>query len=115
MSAFLFALLPLSNVAMAEEVFEFESYKELMIFFQELGYTEESWDAGKREVNRVYLENMPSRWRGKHSKEMEVRMKKEVFFRVYRDPYFGVAFTNTSKGFSNYIGNGERILRIPFG
>jgi len=82
MLVFLFSLAPFINVALAEEVFEFESYKELMIYFQELGYTEESWDAGQREVNRVYLANMPSRWRGKHSKEAEVRMKKEVFFRV---------------------------------
>jgi Bax protein len=82
MLVFIFASLPFTNVALAEEVFEFDSYKDVMIYFQELGYTEESWDAGKREVNRVYFANMPSRWRGKHSKEVEVRMKKEVFFRV---------------------------------
>ena len=49
MLVFLFTLLPFTNVALAEEVFEFDSYKDLMIYFQELGYTEESWDAGNGE------------------------------------------------------------------
>ena len=78
----LLSLLPFTNRVLAEEVFEFESYKDLMIYFQELGYTEESWESGNKEVHRVYLANMPSRWRGKHASEAEVRMKKEVFFRV---------------------------------
>jgi len=82
MLVFLFTLLPFTNVVLAEEVFEFNSYKDLMIYFQELGYTEESWESGNKEVHRVYLSNMPSRWRGKHASEAEVRMKKEVFFRV---------------------------------
>ena len=82
MLVFALALLPFTNVVLAEEVFEFDSYKDLMIYFQELGYTEESWDAGNREVHRVYLANMPSRWRGKHASEAEVKMKKEVFFRI---------------------------------
>ena len=82
MLVFLFALLPFTNVALAEEVFEFNSYKDLMIYFQELGYTEESWESGNKEVHRVYLVNMPSRWRGKHASEAEVKMKKEVFFRI---------------------------------
>ena len=82
MLVFALALLPFTNVILAEEVFEFDSYKDVMIYFQELGYTEESWDAGQREVHRVYLTNMPSRWRGKHASEAEVKMKKEVFFRI---------------------------------
>ena len=78
----LFSLLSYTNAAAAEEVFEFESYKDLAVLFEKLGYTEAVWNTGVREVNRVYLSNMPSRWRGKHSKEVEVRVKKEVFFRV---------------------------------
>jgi len=82
MLVFALALLPFTNVVVAEEVFEFNSYKDVMIYFQELGYTEESWEAGNKEVHRVYLANMPSRWRGKHASEAEVKMKKEVFFRI---------------------------------
>jgi uncharacterized FlgJ-related protein len=80
--ALLFSLLLFTNIAVADEVFEFESYKELLTLFEELGYTETAWDLGLRDVNRVYLSNMPSRWRGKSSKEVQVRLKKELFFRV---------------------------------
>jgi uncharacterized FlgJ-related protein len=80
--ALLFSLLLFTNIAVADEVFEFESYKELLTLFEELGYTEAAWDLGLRDVNRVYLSNMPSRWRGKSSKEVQVRLKKELFFRV---------------------------------
>ena len=82
MLVILLSLLPFTNRVLAEEDFEFNSYKDLMIYFQELGYTEESWESGTKEVHRVYLANMPSRWRGKHASEAEVKMKKEVFFRV---------------------------------
>lgn len=80
--AFLFSLPPFTNMALADEVFEFESYKELLTLFDKLGYTEAAWDKGLRDVSRVYLSHMPSRWRGKHSKEVQVRLKKELFFRV---------------------------------
>lgn len=70
------------STASAEKDFEFESYQDLLTLFDELGYTEKAWDTGLREVNRVYLSNMPSRWRGQHSKEVQVKMKKELFFRV---------------------------------
>ena len=75
-------LLSLSDSLIADEDFEFESYKELLTLFEKLGYTEAAWISGSREVNRVYLSNMPSRWRGKSSKEVQVRLKKELFFRV---------------------------------
>lgn len=77
------ALLLLPCTASAEEtVFEFNSYKDIMQLFDDLDYTESSWNSGTREVYRVYLQNIPSRWRGTHSKEIEVKMKKEVFLRV---------------------------------
>jgi Bax protein len=82
MFALLGSLLSISNVAVADEVFEFESYKDLVPLFEKLGYTEEAWDNGLRDVSRVYLSNVPSRWRGKHSNEAQVRVKKEVFFRI---------------------------------
>jgi Bax protein len=82
MLALLFSLLPFTNMALAEEVFEFESYQQLLTLFDKLGYTEAAWDSGLRDVSRVYLSHMPSRWRGKHSKEVQVHLKKELFFRV---------------------------------
>ena len=82
MYAFLVSLLSFTSAVIADEVFEFESYKDLIPLFEKLGYTEANWDKGLRDVNRVYVSNMPSRWRGKYSKEAEVRVKKEVFFRI---------------------------------
>ena len=64
------------------QVFEFDSYKDIVELFDQLGYTEAAWDEGLREVNRVYLQNMPSRWRQKHSSEVEIKMKKELFLRT---------------------------------
>ncbi len=66
----------------SEQTFEFESWKELLVYFEEIGYTEAEWDKGLREVPRLYISNWPTRWRHTTSKEVEVRMKKELFFRA---------------------------------
>lgn len=80
---FILSLLLISNsVFSAERTVEFKSYKELLSLFEQLNYTEKRWDAGLREVPRVYLGRMPTRWRNKHSKEVQTKIKKEVFFRV---------------------------------
>jgi len=63
------------------EVFEFESYTDIVELFDKLGYTEAAWDTGLRDVNRVYLQSMPTRWRQKHSSEVEIKLKKELFLR----------------------------------
>ena len=79
-----FVLLAAPATSQAEEqgeVFEFESWQDLVTLFDGLGYTEAAWDTGLREVSRVYLQSMPSRWRGKYSKEVQVKLKKELFLR----------------------------------
>ena len=60
------------------QVFEFDSYEDILELFDKLGYTEAAWDEGLREVNRVYLQSMPSRWRKTHSSAVEIKMKKEL-------------------------------------
>ena len=75
-------VIPCEMSAQEEKVFEFDSYKDIMQLFDNLGYTEATWDAGERGVYRAYLQNMPSRWRGEYSQEIEVKMKKEVFLRA---------------------------------
>lgn len=79
-----FLLLGSGGLLAAEEgeVFEFESWRDLVTLFDGLGYTEAAWDTGLREVNRVYLQSMPSRWRGKYSQEVQVKLKKELFLRT---------------------------------
>ena len=61
---------------------EFESYHEMVELFVELGYTPEAWQAGIREVPRVYITDIPERWRSKTSQEVTTLNKKRLFFRA---------------------------------
>lgn len=49
--------------------------------FDEVGYTKEAWQSGKREVPRIYLTNIPKRWK-ESSDSMPVENKKRLFFRL---------------------------------
>jgi len=65
-----------------EERFEFTSYTEVGELFEELNYTPEAWQAGIREVPRVYLTTIAPRWRDRVSKDVSVLEKKRIFFRA---------------------------------
>jgi len=62
--------------------FEFDSGDQLEKLINDLNYTTEVWQAGIREVPRLYITNIPPRWRDKTSKELDVVTKKRVFFRL---------------------------------
>ena len=64
------------------ERFEFESYTDIAALFERLNYTEAAWQAGVREVPRVFLTDVPPRWRDNTSKSVTVKTKKELFFRA---------------------------------
>ena len=64
------------------EHFEFDSGAQLEQLINDLNYTPEAWQAGIREVPRLYITNIPPRWRDKTSKELDVLTKKRVFFRL---------------------------------
>jgi Bax protein len=64
------------------ERFEFESVDQIVQLFDRRGYTREAWQAGVREVPRLYLTDVPERWRDRISKELPVVVKKRIFFRV---------------------------------
>lgn len=68
---------------MAEERFEFTSYRDVERLFEELGYTREAWQAGIREVPRAFLTEIPAQWRDRYSKEVSVVTKKRIFFRSF--------------------------------
>ncbi len=57
-------------------------YKDVFTLFDRLGYTQKAWQAGIREVPRVYLEDIPERWRDTGSKVIPVADKKRLFFRL---------------------------------
>lgn len=64
------------------ERFEFESYQDLVPLAETLGYTAAAWDAGIREVPRLFLTDVPPRWRDRSSREVTVQVKKALFFRL---------------------------------
>ena len=49
--------------------------------FDEVGFTREAWVAGIKEVPRIYLTNIPVRWK-ENSDAIPVVKKKELFFRL---------------------------------
>ena len=64
------------------ERFEYDSPEQLAEFAKSLNYTPETWQAGVREVPRLYITTVPSRWRDKTSDDMPVVDKKRAFFRL---------------------------------
>jgi Bax protein len=64
------------------ERFEFESSAQIEKLFDDLDYTPAAWQAGIREVPRIYITDVPQRWRDKTSKEVSVETKKRLFFRL---------------------------------
>lgn len=73
---------PEEPAAPPEITIEFHSYSEIQELFAELNYTPESWAEGAREVPRLYMTNIPSRWRSTTAAEVSVAAKKALFFRL---------------------------------
>lgn len=63
-------------------VVEIDNYKDALALFDELGYTSEAWQAGIRVVPRVYLTEISDQWSKKTSQEIDVTLKKRLFFRA---------------------------------
>ena len=61
---------------------EFRNYKDMIELFTELSYTPEAWQAGIREIPRVYLPIIGERWGSTSSKEVTIENKKRLFFRA---------------------------------
>jgi uncharacterized FlgJ-related protein len=64
------------------ERFKYDSPEQVEELAKSLNYTPESWQAGVREVPRLYITKVPSRWRDKTSDDMPVVDKKRAFFRL---------------------------------
>jgi len=62
------------------ERFGYDSVVQVEQLIKDLNYTPEAWQAGIREVPRLYITNIPLHWREKTSKELDVQTKKRVFF-----------------------------------
>jgi Bax protein len=75
------AVLCLAGGAWAQERVEVGSPEELLDFFETLSYTPEAWQAGIRDVPRVYIMDIGPNWKV-NSQNIEVIQKKRIFFRV---------------------------------
>jgi len=71
-----------AQVRPTDEKVPCRDYKDVLAVFDRLGYTQQAWKAGIREVPRVYLEDIPDGWRERSSKSLSVADKKRLFFRV---------------------------------
>jgi uncharacterized FlgJ-related protein len=71
-----------SNDARVSQTFEFESYVEILALTESLGYTPEAWSNGSHSVPRLYLTEIPQRWRDQTSLEVSIEEKKQLFFRL---------------------------------
>jgi uncharacterized FlgJ-related protein len=72
----------LAQVTPADEKVACRNYKDVLALFDRLGYTQKTWQAGIREIPRVYLSDVPDTWRERSAKELSVADKKKLFFRL---------------------------------
>ncbi|MFC4238075.1 glucosaminidase domain-containing protein [Thalassospira xianhensis] len=61
---------------------ELNGYEQLEELYESLDYTRQSWQDGKREVPRLFLQTIPERWRSEISDQVTVATKKRIFFRT---------------------------------
>jgi Bax protein len=80
--AALLALPMFAQVKPTDEIVRCRNSKDLFALFDRLGYTPKAWHSDMREIPRVYLADIPDRWRDRNSKDFSVQDKKRVFFRL---------------------------------
>jgi len=60
---------------------EIRDYNDMFALFKKLNHTPEAWQAGIREIPRVYLPIIGEKWGPTKSKEVTIENKKRLFFR----------------------------------
>ena len=80
--AALLAVPMFAQVTPTDENVPCRNYKDVLALFDRLGYTPKAWQAGIREIPRVYLADVPDTWRERSAKELSVTDKKRLFFRL---------------------------------
>lgn len=111
-----------TNLNPADTVrYEYASFEEGAKLFDELNYTPEAWQSGVREIPNLRIAKVPNRWRESTSKEIEVKLKKQIFFRIIAPLALAVNMEIESnrdalkqlidKGFSGLLENEMHSLR----
>jgi len=80
--AALLAVPMFAQVPPADEKVPCRNYKDVLALFDRLGYTEKAWQAGIREIPRIYLADVPDTWRERSTEDLSGADKKSLFFRV---------------------------------
>ena len=80
--AVLLAVPVFAQVKPTDEKVPCRNYKDVLALFDRLGYTTKAWQAGIREIPRVYLADVPDTWRERSAKELSITDKKKLFFRL---------------------------------
>src|SRR6516162_4320938 len=70
-----------AQVTPADEKVPCRNYKDVLALFDHLGYTTKAWQAGIREIPRVYLDDVPDTWHERSAKGLSVGDKKKLFSR----------------------------------
>jgi uncharacterized FlgJ-related protein len=76
------AAILLPSWAGADQQIEFQDYEDILKVMDDLGFTQEAWQSENYAVPRLYLTSVPHRWRESVSDEIEVKLKKRIFFRL---------------------------------
>jgi len=76
------AVVVFAQVTPTDERVPCRNYKDVLALFDRLGYTQKAWQAGIREIPRVYLAGVPDTWHERSMKELSVADKKKLFFRL---------------------------------
>ena len=80
--AVLLAVPVFAQVKPTDEKVPCRNYTDVRALFKRLGYTRDAWQAGTREIPRVYLADVPDEWHERGAKNLSVKDKKKLFFRV---------------------------------
>jgi uncharacterized FlgJ-related protein len=80
--AALLAMPMFAQVTPTDEKVPCRNYKDVLALFNRLGYTQKAWQAGIREIPRVYLADVPDTWRERSARGLSVGDKKRLFFRL---------------------------------
>jgi uncharacterized FlgJ-related protein len=78
----LLAMPMFAQVTPTDEKVPCRNYKDVLALFDRLGYTRNAWQAGIREIPRVYLADVPDTWRERSAQDLSVADKEALFFRV---------------------------------
>jgi len=78
----LLAVPTFAQVTPTDEKVPCHDYKDVLALFDRLGYTQKAWQAGIREIPRVYLADIPDTWRERSAKDLSAPDKKRLFFRL---------------------------------